>query len=305
MSESDVSLGLFLGWLNSTHDRHFHLDSRGDGDAVARDGDVRLKVSFRSLLDGAADAAWTSNHNVLQDRLSEGAPGAVALWVPAGADLPRGEPAASVFVEEVRQAAVRLGPNERSYIPFPIRLLLRKTAESGGVVSVTGGLNPHWARFTERVSGTYDLDSTQLHRLPESDAHLECLLDTIVEEAASLEVGRVAEIETIDSWTIQRVAGDDGLTILGVPPSATADLGLAVRRNLRRILVETAPMLRQADETLKAIILGAPYARLEQEGVTTAIRGCDPALYAGVDFICLACDGRVKPLVQSPTAVVR
>jgi hypothetical protein len=219
--------------------------------------------------------------------------------VPAGADLPAGEPALSDFIDHVRQAAVKLGPHERAHVPLPIRLLLRKTSEGGNVVSVTGGLNPHWARFTERVQGTFDLDSTRLHRLPESEEHLEALLDAVVERSSKLEAGQIAEIETVDSWTIQRLAGD-AVTIVSVPPAATQDVGLAVRRNLRRIFEEAAPPLRSADADFKALVLLGYYARMEEEGATIAMRGFSPALYSGLEYVCLVADGLVKPLIQAP-----
>ena len=130
--------------------------------------------------------------DALEGLLGEGLPARIALWVPAGADLPADEPAVSEFAAAVREAAVKLGPHERSYVPLPATLLLRKSSDSGGVVSVTGGLNPFWARFTERVRGSYDLDSNQLHRLPESEEHLERLLDTVVEASTTLDVGQVA-----------------------------------------------------------------------------------------------------------------
>jgi hypothetical protein len=41
---------------------------------------------------------------------------------------------------------------------------------------------------------------------------------------------------------------------------------------------------------------------MEEEGATTALRGYDPTLYGGIDFVCLAADGLVKPLIQ-PRAV--
>jgi hypothetical protein len=150
------------------------------------------------------------------------------------------------------------------------------------------------------VKGSYDLDSTRLHRLPESGEHLEQLLDTIVERAQQLEMGEVATIETIDTWTVQRLSGDAGVTIVGVPSAETRDLGLTVRRNFRRIVLDVAPKLRPAPQNTRALIVLAPYARIEQEGATTALRGYDPASYSGIDFVCLAADGLIKPLIQPP-----
>jgi hypothetical protein len=298
MSESTVALELFLRWLNDGQQRRFRIETAGDGSATAVDDSVRLAIEVRELLGPIQDGAWLAARERLEEQLAGAVPGAIALWVPAGAQLPAGEPVLSEFIDHVRRAAVKLGPNERAYVPLPIRLLLRKTSDSGNVVSVTGGLNPHWARFTERVRGTFDLDSTRLHRLPEPEEHLEGLFDSIVERSAKLEAGQIAEIETIDSWTVQRVAGD-GVTIVGVPPAETQEAGLAVRRNLRRILAEAAPALRSADAELKALVLLGYYARMEDEGATIAMRGFSPSLYSGLEYVCLVADGLVKPLISA------
>ena len=298
MSEYTVALELFLRWLNEGVQRRFRIESAVDDGAVATDGTVRLAVEVRALLGPTEDAAWLAARERLEEQVAAAVPGAIALWVPAGAELPAGEPVLSKFIDHVRQAAVKLGPQERAHVPLPIWLLLRKTSDSGNVVSVTGGLNPHWARFTERVRGTFDLDSTRLHRLPESEEHLEALLDAVVERSSKLEAGQIAEIETIDSWTVQRIAGE-GVTIVGVPPAETPDPGLAVRRNLRRILGDAAPALRAADAELKALVLLGYYARMEDEGATIAMRGFSPSLYSGLEYVCLVADGLVKPLIAA------
>jgi hypothetical protein len=302
VSEYTVALELFLRWLNEREQRRFLIESAVDDSAVASDGTVRLAVEVRALLGPTEDAAWLAARARLEEQVTAAVPTSIALWVPAGAQLPAGEPVLSEFIDHVRQAAVKLGPQERASVPLPIRLVLRKSSESGGVVSVTGGLNPHWARFTERVRGTFDLDSTRLHRLPESEEHLEALLDAIVERSAKLDAGQIAEIETIDSWTVQRVEGD-GVAIVGVPPVETQDAGLAVRRNLRRILGDAAPALRASDAEMKALVLLGYYARIEEEGASIAMRGFSPSLYSGLEFVCLVADGLVKPLMAAaPTS---
>lgn len=301
MNSDDIALDLFLYWLRETYGRGFQVRERGDPTAVS-DGDDSLAVMVRPLVT-ADDARWNKRRALLEELIAEGLPVRVALWAPAGADLPGDEPALGEFVALVRESAVKLGPHERSYVPLPITLRMRKSQETGNVVSVTGGLNPHWAKFTELVRGSYDLDSMQLHRLPESDEHLESLVETIAERTKTLGLRQVTAIETIDAWTIQRLSGSEGATIAGVPPTATDDIGLEVRRNLRRILSAEAPRLRAADAAGRALVLLAPYARIEQEGATTALRGCDPALYSGIDFIALAADGLIKPLIQPPSGV--
>ena len=298
MSEPDGALDLFLYWLRERYGRGFALTSR-DGVALASDGEFMLVAAVRSLVP-VEDARWDAARERLEAQIAEGLPARIALWVPAGAALPAEEPAASEFAERVRQAAVKLGPHERAHVPLPCRLLLRKNNSTGGVVSATGGLNPHWARFTGRVQGTFDLDSTALHRLPESEEHLEKLIELIVAVAPEMTDGEVREIETIDAWTLQRLSGDAGCTIIGLPREAADDMGLAVRRNFRRLLLGTVPELRAAVADVRALLVVGYYPRVEMEGATTALRGYDPASYSGLDFVCLATDGVVKPLIQAP-----
>lgn len=304
MSEIDVARDLFLRWLNHTYERDFSLAEPDATPAIAAHGETRLAFEVRPLLDASDNERWQAARRALEERLAEAVPTAIAVWLPLGARLPADEPDASEFVDIVSKAAVKLGPNERSHARMPIELRLRKNNDTGGVVSVTGGLNSHWARFTERVRGTYDLDSMQLHRLPESDEHLESLIDTIVEQAGRLEPGQVARIETFDAWTVQRIEGDRGATIVGVPPDVTEDVPLEVRRRVRRIVADAAPRLRETEAALRAIVFLGHYGRIEQETVMTALRGYDPSMYAGIDFLCLVADGIVKPLIQAPAAAV-
>jgi hypothetical protein len=295
--ELAVARELFFYWLRETHGRAYPLPGDEPGLTIVTDSAYPLALEARSL-PGSDNPSWARRRDEIASLIADDMPARVALWVPAGADLPREEPALSEFVALVRQAAIKLGPHERSYVPLPATLYLRKAQEEGGVVSVTGGLNPFWARFTDRVRGGYDLDSTQVHRLPESEDHLNQLLDLIVERIRTLELHKVATMETIDAWTIQRLSGSDGVYILGVSPEDTTDLGLAVRRDFRRILNDAAPGLRKAAADVRALVVLGRYARIEHEGATTALRGYDPAAYSGIDFIVLAADGIIKPLIQ-------
>ncbi len=296
-SEIDVARESFLYWLRETHGRAFPLPESGTGPVTVADSQHSLVLDARPL-PATDNPNWARRREQLESLIADDLPARIALWVPAGADLPRDEPALGEFVAMVRQSAVKLGPHERSYVPLPATLYLRKTQDTGGVISVTGGINPHWARFTERVRGAYDLDSTQLHRLPESDEHLDRLLAEIIERTESLELKQIATIETIDAWTIQRLSGDHGVAIVGIPPEETTDLGLAVRRDFRRTLADAGPKLRETPADVRALIVLGRYGRIEQEGATTALRGYDPSTYTGIDFIVLAADGIIKPLIQ-------
>jgi len=299
MSETDVALELFLRWLDETHRRTFEVTEGQASSALAVADSHRLAIEVRPLLSPSNDTQWVAARDRLEDQIAATVPTPVAVWVPAGAELPAGEPAASEFVEHMRQTATQSAPLERSYAPLPVTLFLRKTGDNGSVVSATGGLNPHWARFTGRVNGTFDLDSTQLHRLPDGEEHLGALIEKVVERSSKLAAGKWAEIETIDAWTVQRLGGEGSSTIIAVPTSDAQNMGLTVRRNLRRILGEAVPMLRGSGSELTAIVLVGYYAHLEDEGATIALRGFSPALYSGIDFLVLVTDGLVKPLIQA------
>lgn len=306
MREEDVCLQLFLDWLNQAHGRRFQVDERedlpvGGLSALASDGSFRLAVELHHLIGPTDNPAWLALRDRLQNEIAVELAGAFALWLSTGADLPSGARETLEFVQWVRQTAVTLQPGERTIVPFPITLHLKKVREEGNLMSVVGGMNPYWARFTERIRGSFDLDSTQLHRLPESEEHLQQLIDSITEASQRIQnVGQWVEIDTIDAWTIQRLEGDHGVAIVGVAPDEVEDVGLAVRRNFRRILADAAPRLRQRGADLRALVVLGYYSRVEQEGATTALRGYDPTLYANLDFVCLVVDGLVKPLLESP-----
>ncbi|MDP2948817.1 MAG: hypothetical protein Q8P22_04700, partial [Chloroflexota bacterium] len=88
-----------------------------------------------------------------------------------------------------------------------------------------------------------------------------------------------------------------------VPPELTADLGVAVRRNIRRILSDAGPRLASAGTDLTALVTLGPYQYADAENVSTALRGFDPSLYTAIDFICLVTDGRLKPIVEPAASV--
>jgi len=77
-----------------------------------------------------------------------------------------------------------------------------------------------------------------------------------------------------------------------------------VRRNLRRLLAGSGPSLRGREAHVRALALLGYYPRIEQEGATTAMRGYDPVLYSGLDFVCLVADGLVTPLIEAPAGVL-
>jgi hypothetical protein len=164
---------------------------------------------------------------------------------------------------------------------------------------VVGGLSRYWAGMSERVRGTFDLDASAIHRLPESEEERVALVDRAVQEAGRLgELRQWVHLAAEDVWTIQRLRQGQGFLIVGLPPQALADIGIAVRRNLRRILTDAGPRLLAAPADLRALLILGIYDSVEEENVSTSLRGFDPTLYTSLDFVCLATDGRLKPIVE-------
>ena len=64
--------------------------------------------------------------------------------------------------ERVAEAAAALAGGERGEVGFPVTLELRRNGDEGTYMSVVGGLSPYWARFTNRVLGYYQLDSSAM-----------------------------------------------------------------------------------------------------------------------------------------------
>ena len=307
MLEEDVCLELFLAWLADSHGRRFSVAKAEQPEpgvlaATATDGSLHLAIEVHPLLEPVDNQPWLAIRDQLQQEIARDLTGAYALWLPPGADLPAGPDESADLAKQVRETALTLEPGRRSYVPLPITIYLKKQGQDGGLVSVVGGLNAYWARLTERVKGTYDLDSSRLHRLPESEEHLSELSDRIIEQAATIEaVGQWVEIETIDAWTLHRLQGDHGVTIIGRPLQEVQDVSLTVRRNFRRLLGEAGPRLRGSQADARALVVLGHYGRMEHEGVSTAMRGFDPTLYSGLDYVCLAADGLIKAMMEAPS----
>jgi hypothetical protein len=302
----DACLELFLDWLGQAHGRRFQVEAcssleTGDLSALCGDGHGRLAVEVGRLLRQPQREAWEALRRQMEAGIAAELPGAYALWLPPGADLPDEAGRARDFVQQVRQEALRLEPGERSHVRLPVTLYLRKVRSEGGLMSVAGSLDAHWARMSEGVRGSYDLDGTALYRPPEGQKERQELLDRICREAGQIqEAGQWREIEAVDAWTIQRLRQGQGVTIIGLPSEATRDMGTAVRRDLRRLLLDAGQRLAGENVSLRAVVILGVYLYIEQEGATTALRGYDPAVYANLDIVSLVADGRFKPMVESP-----
>ncbi len=219
---------------------------------------------------------------------------AIALWVPPGGAVPVAEPGLSAMVVSIEEA--RTIDDGRLEVRRPVRLYLRRLDESGSVVTVVGGLAGSWARFTNRVPGTFNLNSNELLRLPASTAERDELIERIVLAASQLEVNETKVIEAEDTWTANDL-GEGGSCVIGSPRAESDDASAALRRNLRRLLRQAEPVAA-GNAPAKALILLGPATYAAEEKLSWTIRGMDPVLYSGYDFIVTVADGFVRALLE-------
>jgi hypothetical protein len=287
-----IGVETFLAWLNRERGTQYAL--REGEPLLAEDGDHRQEIGFRLLFEPGSDPAWAARRDEHTRALQAAGAPPLALWAPPGADL---EPEnMTAFVEQVAGAAAALAPGQRGQVEFPVTLTLKKLADDGSYVHVTGGLAPHWAKLTGRIFGQYELDTRAIHRLPEPESRVAELLDWVTLLGNGMKTGASSSFKGEDAWTIQRPAVGQYQAIIGAPPQADPSNGTAVRKLLRQGLREARSEMRDEDGTPKALLLLGLYRTMDEENALIALRSCDPALYSDFDLICLVADGQCKPL---------
>jgi hypothetical protein len=295
---ADAALRLFRRWFGGHYARTTVVESMESQDSTLT-GVVtvgrRWRVSFTvvNTLAPDADLAFEAARAALEQRLdSEGR--SLALWVPRGAQLPTGEPGLSQVVLSV-QSANQL-EDGRLEVRRPANIYLRRTSTQGSVVTILGGLAAHWAQFTNRVPGSFQLQAQELYRLPASEEERELLTERIVLASQQPEADDSQLLTTEDVWTANDLE-DGGSCVLGTPIPENDEWSSSLRRNLRLALRAAKGFDAGAVDARALIVLGAAdYA--EEEKLTLALRGMDPGLYAGYDLISVIADGVVKPLLQ-------
>ncbi|HWO73113.1 MAG TPA: hypothetical protein VNN21_06105 [Dehalococcoidia bacterium] len=298
----EYALRLFLAWLNDRYRRSFAFEGR-EGDLWrASDPAAGSLVAVCSEL-FEADDRWRARCAELEARLDETRPGSYLLWQPPGADLPEGEPYESEWVRRVVLAASKLASGRSGEARLPVVMALGKVRDEGGYASVTGGLGRFWTEISNRLQGSFYLDSRGLHRFTKNEQERRQLYEHIALLSQGLETGQVVEFEHEDAWALQRLPRGpaaarltDGWAITGCPPGFSPDDGGAVRRILRRRLAEAGEALRGARDAARALVLIGAYEYMEMENTGPSLRGFDPALAAPFDAIALVSDAEVKAL---------
>ncbi len=298
---ANAALRLVLLWIGRQYARSTRVDEFESDPAGFAHGTVtvgrRWPFAFALLNTLAPEATleFEAARAAVEKRLDlDGR--SVALWLPRGGGLPVEEPGLSDLAQAVEAASTL--DDGRMELRRPVRLYLRRIDMSGSVVTVTGGLAGHWAQFTSRVPGTFVLGSSELLRLPASRDERDALAERIISVAALPGADDTQVIDAEDTWTLNDL-GDGGSCVLGSPAPDSDERSAPLRRNLRKLLREAESVAAGPAPTRMLILLGAAtYA--EEEKLSWAIRGMDPALYAGYDLILVVADGLVRPLLEPP-----
>lgn len=299
-----VSFGarLLVSWLNERFGAAFTLTEAEDGVLVAVDGGHRAGVFVGPLWE--TSPAWEERLRAMERRLDAGTPdGAFLLWVPPRADVPSGEPAASEFVARVGAAAASLPAGGRTEVLFPVTVKLAKMREEGGYASVIGGFSRWWTRITEKVNGTFHVESSAVHRVTQDGEARERLWDDIGRLSHSIEVGQGVDFQVDEAWTLQRLAamaglpepGERGFALVSAPPSADPTEGILVRRMARKRLLAANEALAAVDVELRAVGLAGCYEYAQVEGAGATVKALDPSLFSRLQVVCVLVDGEVRP----------
>ncbi len=301
---------LLVDWFGGRTGRAYTLERAAvEGDVpvfASRAGDATLAVAIAALWEPESDPAAEDARRMMEERLSGGlVRGPLLLWVPPRGAVPAEEPDASDFAQRAQQAAAPLRPGTRGEVELPVIVQMAKLRDEGGYASVIGGLSRWWTLITERVNGTFHVNSARMRRAPESAAAREALFDRIGELSRGLKMGEALEFDTIEAWTVQRLraepVGVTGFAIAQAPPKIDPNEGTLVRRLVRKRLKDANAALDGVDAEIKGVGLMAIFDYAENENIGAFVKSLDPGLFAKLGLIAAIVDGEVRPIFQPRT----
>lgn len=299
----EYTVRLALAFLNERYRRNFAPVAL-DGNWQATDPEAgNLSIVAAELFE--ASDAYRDKAARLEARLDDANPGSYYLWVPPGAEIPNDEPDESEWVQRILQTASKLASGRTGEVRLPVRMAIGKIKEEGGYASVTGGLGRYWTNISEKLHGSFFLDSRGLNRFTPNEEERTQLYEHIALLSEDLDVGDVSEFTHDDSWTLQRLARGttgqgmtDGWVIGGAPEDFDPADGAATRRVLRKRLSAAREAFAKLPRPWILVLAGA-YDYMANENAGPSLRGFDPGLVAALDGIILVSDGEVKPIVLS------
>jgi len=297
---------LLVDWFAERSGRAYALDAVIDGDVpvfVANSDASKLAVAMATLWEPENDPAAEDARLAMEERLDAGnVRGPYLIWVPPRAAVPGEEPNASDFVMRAQMACAPMQPGGHAEIDLPVKIQLAKARAEGGYASVVGGLSRFWTAITERVNGTFHVNSLQLRRAPQAESVRTALLDQIGELSRGLNVGDAVEFDCAEAWTVQRLRteplGQRGFAIAQAPPKIDPSDGTLMRRIVRKRLKAANEALAAVEADVKGVGLLAIYEYADHENVSSFVKSLDPGLYAGLQIVAAIVDGEVRPVFQ-------
>ncbi len=309
LTPESAALSMVVAWMGNRFYRTFRASDKNSPafDAILTQRERRIGVTIGRLWDDGPGAPETpSGHaaenlafaNLLESDLEQ--PGSYVLWLPPGATIPTEEPARSDLRLLLSNGLGGLEPGDHREVRIPITLKLAKIEDDGAYISVTGGLSSEWTTMSEGIEGAFHLDSRVLHRLPSEEAELEIIFSRIRDRAALLNAEEVTDVHVHDYWLVTRLpdTAPNGVVVVGGPPDADPRDGAPVRRSFRRHITRAVEQRGSGDCELSVLILVGALAHMEDELVTSALRGMNPANYGALDLIVLVADGAVRQVLQ-------
>ena len=297
---------LLVDWFAERSGRAYTLEAVIDGEVpvfVASSDAGKLAVAMATLWEPESDPAAEDARLAMEERLDAGnVRGPYLVWVPPRASVPASEPDVSDFAMRVQLATAPMQPGGRSEIDLAVKIQLAKAREEGGYASVIGGLSRFWTLITERVNGTFHVNSLQLRRAPQAEPVRTALLDQIGELSRGLSVGDAVEFDAAEAWTVQRLRteplGERGFAIAQAPPKIDPSDGALMRRIVRKRLKAAGEALGAVEADVKGVGLLAIYEYAEHENVGSFVKSLDPGLFAGLQIVAAIVDGEVRPVFQ-------
>lgn len=297
---------LLIDWFGGRTGREYVLTSAREGDTpvfLSESPEGTLAVAIAVMWEPEASPVAEDARQAMEERLTGGlVRGPYLLWSPPRAAAPADEPDASEFVQRVQQAAGPLSPGERGEVELPVSVQLAKVRDEGGYASVIGGLSRWWTLITERVSGTFHVNSAKVRRAPQSAALREAVFDRIGEISKGMSTGDAVEFDTVEAWTVQRLRedplGERGFAIAQAPPNVDPAEGALMRRLIRKRLKDANAALDSVEADVKGVGLIAIYEYAEHENVGSFVKSLDPGLFAKLQLLAAVVDGEIRPIFQ-------
>lgn len=296
---AEAALRLFLRWFGATYARSTSIAEQAiDGSVLTGVVTIgrrwSLSISIVDTLSPDTNLEFEAARSAIEKRLDQEGR-SLALWVPRDAKLPAVEPGLSQLMLSV-ESANKL-EDGRLEVRRPANIYLRRNATTGSVITVLGGLSPHWALFTNRVPGSYYLNSQEIYRLPSSEDERTALVEAIVSAAGQPTADESQTIASEDVWSANDL--EDGRSyVLGTPQPENDEWSASLRRNLRLLLKQATTKLGGPAVDARALVVLGASTYAEEEKLTLALRGMDPSLYGPYDIITAIADGIVKPLLR-------